>query len=434
MRVLAIETSCDETGIAIVEGTKTSGGYTFSLLGAAALNSQAALHAHYGGVFPSLAKREHEKNLPIILTQALMHAQPKFARENSLARSSSEDEQGRTRACLPAGRDFFEANFGEAIHALGIDAIAVTQGPGLEPALWTGITFAQNLAKETNLPLLLANHMEGHLISSLAQLSPGTSHTLKTFALENVQLPVLALLISGGHTEFVLMKNWFEYEVIGETQDDAVGEAFDKVARMLGLPYPGGPQISKLASEAREKSLSHKGPRISSLADNLPVGNARPDHLLDNSSLSLPRPMLHSKNLDFSFSGLKTAVLYALRDLGGIQNLSPEQVAMFAREFEDAVGDVLIAKTQRALEETGAQTFVIGGGVAANTYLRNCLTEFLKENFPAVELRLPDLSITGDNGVMIAEAALARALSGLDDTPKSEVRAYSNRFSILAPK
>jgi len=432
MRVLAIETSCDETGIAIVEGTKTANGFTFSLLGAAALNSQAALHAHYGGVFPSLAKREHEKNLPIILTQALMHAQPKFARENSLARSSSEDERGRTE-------DFFEANFSEAIHALGINAIAVTQGPGLEPALWTGITFAQNLAKETNLPLLLANHMEGHLISSLAQLSPGTSHTLKTFALENVQLPVLALLISGGHTEFVLMKNWFEYEVIGETQDDAVGEAFDKVARMLGLPYPGGPEISKLAQQSRETPQKLASKKSSDLLARRQSTSRQGEARLFSQQVSaalvtLPRPMLHSKNLDFSFSGLKTAVLYALRDLGGIQNLSPEQVADFAREFEDAVGDVLIAKTRHALDETDAQTFVIGGGVAANTYLRNRLTKFLKENFPAVELRLPDLSITGDNGVMIAEAALARALSGLDDTPKSEVRAYSNRFSILAPK
>jgi N6-L-threonylcarbamoyladenine synthase len=426
MRVLAIETSCDETGIAIVEGTKTDSGegFVFTLLGAAALNSQAKLHAEYGGVYPNLAKREHEKNLPIILVQALIHAQPKFARENSLARSSSEDEQGRTE-------DFFEANFGEAIKTLGIDAIAVTQGPGLEPALWAGIVFAEKLAQDTGLPLLLTNHMEGHLFSSLAQ---SENSTPVTFALKDVQLPVLALLISGGHSEFVLMKDWFEYAVIGETQDDAVGEAFDKVARMLGLPYPGGPEISKLANETREKSLSHKGPRVSSLADNLPVGKARPDHLLNNSSLSLPRPMLNSGNLDLSFSGLKTAVLYALRDRGGIHKLSKDDIALFACEFENAVGDVLIAKTRRALDETGAQTFVIGGGVAANTYLRERLATFVQSEFPDVVLRLPDLSITGDNGVMIAEAALARALSGLDDTPKGEVRAYSNRFSILAPK
>jgi len=144
--------------------------------------------------------------------------------------------------------------------------------------------------------------------------------------------------------------------------------------------------------------------------------------------------MLHSKNLDLSFSGLKTAVLYALRDRGGIQKLSSQDIAEFAREFEDSVADVLVAKTRRALEETSAHTFVIGGGVAANTYLRDKLKACVEEEFPTVALRLPDTSITGDNGIMIAEAALARALCGLDDTPKEEVRAYSNRFSILAPK
>ncbi len=357
MKVLAIETSCDETGVALVEGVKTEKGFTFTQIGNAALNSQAKLHAEFGGVYPNLAKREHEKNLPVIMEQALRDA---------------SDEQ--------------------------IDAIAVTQGPGLEPALWAGITFAENLAKEKNVPLLAINHMEGHLISSLVQNGK----------LEDVQLPVLGLLISGGHTEYVLMREWFNYEVIGETQDDAVGEAFDKVARMLGLPYPGGPQISKLAEEARRANLQ--------------------------SEKKLPRPMLHDKNLNVSFSGLKTAVLYTLRDMGGIQHLSTEQQMAFAREFEDAVGDIFIAKTRRALDETNAQTFVIGGGVAANKYLREKLVMFIRDEFPNVDIRLPDLAITGDNAVMIAEAALARALSGIDDVAREPLRAYSNRFSILAPK
>ncbi|HVY72787.1 MAG TPA: tRNA (adenosine(37)-N6)-threonylcarbamoyltransferase complex transferase subunit TsaD [Candidatus Paceibacterota bacterium] len=357
MNILAIETSCDETGVALVSGTKTENGFAFAELGAFALNSQAKLHAEFGGVYPNLAKREHEKNLPIILEQALKNV---------------GDEP--------------------------IDAIAVTQGPGLEPALWAGITFAENLAKEKNLPLIAANHMEGHLISSLVQDG----------LLENVQLPVLGLLISGGHTEYVLMREWFNYEVIGETQDDAVGEAFDKVARMLGLPYPGGPQISKLAEQARVENMT--------------------------SDLELPRPMLHNKDLNVSFSGLKTAVLYKLRDMGGVQNLSHEQKMVFALEFETAVGDIFVAKTRRALEETDAKTFVIGGGVAANTYLRERLVMFLEDEFPNVEVRLPNLAITGDNAVMIAEAALARALSGIDDVAKEPLRAYSNRFSILAPK
>jgi N6-L-threonylcarbamoyladenine synthase len=364
MKVLAIETSCDETGVALVEGEKTERGFVFRLLGQAALNSQAALHAEYGGVYPNLAKREHEKNLPIILEQAL-----KSVREAQ-------------------GGDGFE----------GVDAIAVTQGPGLEPALWAGITFAEALAKEKNLPLIPTNHMEGHLISSLVQDGK----------LENIELPVLGLLISGGHTEYVLMKNWFEYEVIGETQDDAVGEAFDKVARMLGLPYPGGPQISKLAEQARNETGAV--------------------------SVKLPRPMIHDKNLNVSFSGLKTAVLYMLRDAGGIQALNAEQISAIALEFEHAVGDIFVAKTRRALEESEAKTFVIGGGVAANKYLRERLVAFLADEFPNVEVRLPELSITGDNAVMIAQAALARALSGIDDVAKEPIRAYSNRFSILPPK
>lgn len=352
MKVLAIETSCDETGIALVEAKKVGDGFAFKTLGVAALSSQAKLHAEYGGVFPNLAKREHQKNLPILYRE--------FANETA-------------------------------------NAVAVTNGPGLEPALWQGIEFAKRVAAERSVPLLPTNHMEGHLISSL----------VKDGKIEDIQLPILALLISGGHTEFVLMKNWFEYEVVGQTRDDAIGEAFDKVARMLSLPYPGGPEISKLAEHARTQNLK-----------------------LD---IQLPRPMIHNKDLDVSFSGLKTAVLYAIRGKGGIQALSSDEIAAFAREFEDASTEVLIYKTKRALEDSGAQTFVIGGGVAANKHIRESLQNAIASEFPNVEFRLPNLDITGDNAVMIAQAALMRALSGIDDTSTDEVRAYSNRFSISPP-
>lgn len=344
MKVLAIETSCDETGIALVEGEKLAGGYTFAVKKAALL-SQALLHAPYGGVYPNLAKREHEKNLPALFAEF-------------------KDEQ--------------------------YDAVAVTAGPGLEPALWTGIEFAKKLAKEKGVPLLPVNHMEGHLISSLARLENNK------FQISNIKLPVLALLISGGHTELVLMKEWFEYQVIGRTLDDAAGEAFDKVARMLELPYPGGPHISRLATEARTKSQT--------------------------SNIKLPRPMMHSGTCDFSFSGLKTAALYQLRD----KTLTDEQKAAFAAEFEDSVGDVLVAKTKKALEDSGARTFVIGGGVAANKYLRERLQKLIGEKFDDVELRLPELSITGDNAVMIAQAALARALGGKQDAADDTLRAVGN--------
>jgi len=340
MKILAIETSCDETGIALVEGEKTPGGFAFTTLKAELL-SQAMLHSPYGGVYPNLAKREHIKNLPALFE--------KFSKET-------------------------------------FEAVAVTHGPGLEPALWTGIEFAKKLAKEKNVPLLPTNHMEGHLISSL----------VKNGRLEDVQLPVLALLISGGHTEFVLMKDWFEYEIVGETLDDAVGEAFDKVARMLELPYPGGPEISKLASLAREAN--------------------------DVSEIKLPRPMLAAKNCDVSFSGLKTAALYALRG----KNLNEKEKTAFARELEDSVADILVSKTRRALEETGARTFVIGGGVAANSFLRSSLQDLVTKKFDDVEFRLPELSITGDNAIMIAQAALVRSLSGLPAADITDLRAVGN--------
>jgi N6-L-threonylcarbamoyladenine synthase len=369
MKVLAIETSCDETGVAIVEGEKINppagGGFEFRVLGSA-LASQASMQAQYGGVFPNVAKREHEKNLPIMLEQALKSA-------------------------------------GGSIQSLGIDAIAVTEGPGLEPALWQGITFAQKLAKEENLPLLPINHMEGHLLSSLAQKQSNNLQNVGVSELKEVQLPVLALLISGGHTEFVLMREWFRYEILGQTLDDAVGECFDKVARMLGLPYPGGPMISQHADFARKNNLTSK--------------------------IVLPRPMLRSNSCDVSFSGLKTAALYALKDV----ELSEDEKKAFAREFEDAVGDVFTTKTRRALQESGAKTFVIGGGVAANRYLRDLLQQLITDEFDDVDFRLPELSITGDNAIMIAEAALIRRLSNLNDE-RSELRAFSNRFSILTPK
>ncbi len=409
MKVLAIETSCDETGIALVEGVARdpdAGGMRleFTILKAALL-SQAALHSPYGGVYPNLAKREHIKNLPILLEQVL----------------------GEFRKETPSKAK--ESPF-------GIDAVAVTSGPGLEPALWSGITFAQKLAKEKNLPLLPVNHMEGHLISSLAQDGK----------LEDVALPVLGLLVSGGHTEFVLMREWFVYELVGQTLDDAVGEAFDKVARMLGLPYPGGPEISKLAEQHRKENVSDK-----SLAQGLPVeaglGGGQtedPRGLLGNTfSLKLPRPMLNTNNCDVSFSGLKTAVLYALRDFQKSKAtpskakespLTQKEKAEFAREFEDAVADILVAKTRRALQQTGAQTFVLGGGVAANTHIRAQLQKLITEEFPQVAFRLPELSITGDNAVMIAQAALARSLAGVQTVPDRIIIRAEGKLSLQTTK
>ncbi len=367
MRILAIETSCDETGVAILEGKKIAGGFSFTVLGQALL-SQAPLHREYGGVYPTLAKREHEKNLPVLLERALKSA----------------------GMALPPP----------------VDALAVTHGPGLEPALWTGITFAQKLSHEWKKPLFSINHMEGHLISSLARLENNNhqnSSGKELYLISNIAFPVLALLVSGGHSEFVRMDDWFKYKIIGETLDDAVGEAFDKVARMLGLPYPGGPEISRLASSARDAGI--------------PASRAK-----------LPRPMLQSGNCDVSFSGLKTAALYALRDMGGAKKLTAEEKAAFAREFEDSVAETFAAKTRRALNETAARTFVLGGGVAANAHLRTTLVTMIRKEFPDVEIHLPDSSTTGDNAVMIAETALIHLLAGnwKLEAPHNDIRAVGN--------
>ncbi|MFH1956552.1 MAG: tRNA (adenosine(37)-N6)-threonylcarbamoyltransferase complex transferase subunit TsaD, partial [Patescibacteria group bacterium] len=244
MKILAIETSCDETAISVVE----CWGNPFSARGGSAFGgkilsnvvaSQIKIHAKWGGVVPNLAKREHIKNLPVVLKKALGKIKMK-----------------------------------------NIDLIAVTVGPGLEPALWVGINFAEDLAKKCNKKIIGINHMEGHLVSPLLNLK---------LKIKNLKFPAVALLVSGGHTELVLIKDWLKYKIIGQTRDDAAGEAFDKVAKMLKLPYPGGPQVSKLAESFKFQVSSFK--------------------------TKLPRPMIKSNDYDFSFSGLKTAVLYLLKDL-----------------------------------------------------------------------------------------------------------------------
>ncbi|MFA5996774.1 MAG: tRNA (adenosine(37)-N6)-threonylcarbamoyltransferase complex transferase subunit TsaD, partial [Candidatus Paceibacterota bacterium] len=341
MKILAIETSCDETAIAIVEATGDEQNAQFTVLGNTLL-SQIELHRQYGGVFPALAKREHAKNLVPILEAALeeaelLHEDTQAISEKTRAKISEilAREPGLTES-------FFE--FVSECEPPEIDVIAVTVGPGLEPALWVGINFARSLALLWDKPLVAVNHMEGHIMAALARERQGdTSHPRGvTLSINDVALPILALLISGGHTELVLMKEWLQYELVGQTLDDAVGEAFDKVARMLSLPYPGGPEISRLAEAVRE------------------LGGETP-------KFALPRPLIHDATCNFSFSGLKTAVLYLLKKNPEISEVEKQHMA---HEFENAVTEVLWKKTARAIEETGAQTLVIGGVVSANTHIR----------------------------------------------------------------
>ncbi len=330
MLVLGIESSCDETGVALYD--------TEHGLLAHQLHTQIAMHAEYGGVVPELASRDHIRRLTP-LTQACLHQ---------------------------AGKTFAD-----------IDAIAYTQGPGLGGALLAGASFANALAFALNKPIIPVHHLEGHMLSPL--LSD-----------DKPDFPFVALLVSGGHTQFMAVKGIGDYTLLGESIDDAAGEAFDKTAKLLGLPYPGGAKLSELAR------LGHSG------------------------SLHFPRPMLHSHDLNMSFSGLKTAVLTAVNKIKaetGCGEALPEQIRHdICREFQNAVVDVLTSKAKQALKQTGYKQLVVAGGVGANWQLRQSLS-----SLPEVHTFFPPLAYCTDNGAMIAFAG-AMHLSSARPTGSFNVR------------
>lgn len=368
MNILAIETSCDETAVSVVRAEGAFPNATYTVLGNA-LFSQIDIHREYGGVFPAVAKREHARTIVPMLERALDEAAL-----TSTPYTLSDDVHEELATLLYREHALADALFAhlETHEHPEIDAIAVTSGPGLEPALWVGINFAKALSRAWDIPLIPVNHMEGHIFVTL----------FDGVKLQPVAFPALALLISGGHTELVLMHDWHKYERIGTTRDDAVGEAFDKVARMLNLPYPGGPEISKLATLARSEGV-------------VPT-------------VSLPRPMLNTDDFDFSFSGLKTAVLYALTDKEITLALQKEM----ALAFEDAAAEVLVKKTQRALDAHATQTLILGGGVAANAHIRDSFAALFAQEYPDRALYLPKQNLTTDNAIMIALAAHAQHARG----------------------
>jgi len=318
MLILGIETSCDETGVALLDSEA-------GLLGQA-LHSQVEMHQAYGGVVPELASRDHVRRVLPLLERVL----------DGACRSRSD-----------------------------IDAIAVTAGPGLAGALLVGTSIAHAIGYAINRPVVSVHHLEGHLLSPLlADSAPA--------------FPFVALLVSGGHTQLMRVDGWGRYDLLGETVDDAAGEAFDKTAQLLGLGYPGGPAVSRLAE----------------------FGNA--------GAIRLPRPMLKSADLDFSFSGLKTAVLMAVRRQ---TNLCEQGRADIARAFVDAIVEVLATKTRRALTATGLKRLVIAGGVGANAQLRARLR--IDAQRDGTEVHFPPVDLCTDNGAMIALAGLA-ALQQVD--------------------
>jgi len=364
MKILAIETSCDETALAVIEARGGLSNPQFEILGSV-ISSQIAIHRPFGGVVPNLAKREHAKNLPLILKQIF---------KNLKLNNSKIDLKLK-------------------IKNLKLDALAVTIGPGLEPALWTGIEFAKNLYKKLithnkQLKIIGANHLEGHLYSFL--LAQKTEFPISNFQIpdksrknkksnppisgQNIKklFPAIALIVSGGHTILLKMDSLTKWKKLGETRDDAVGEAFDKVAKMLGLPYPGGPEIQKAA----EKGNPH--------------------------AIEFPRPMIYDKNYDFSYSGLKTSVLYYLRDLQQT-TYNKQQINDVAASFQEAALEVLVKKAERAVKEFGAKSILLSGGVAANASLREKLKVTSKKL--KVKFMAPPMKFNTDNAVMIGIAA-----------------------------
>ncbi|HEY0964275.1 MAG TPA: tRNA (adenosine(37)-N6)-threonylcarbamoyltransferase complex transferase subunit TsaD [Candidatus Paceibacterota bacterium] len=388
MLILSIETSCDETAVSLIEATGEFPHATYEVHGNA-LWSQIEVHREYGGVFPALAKREHVLTIVPMLEKAIAEA---GIEPNDYTPELTEQQEEEIRTLLSRERELADAilTFHREHGAFSVDLIAVTSGPGLEPALWVGINFAKALALLWDVKIVPVNHMEGHVLSSVFDIE-------RDDQLSDISFPAISLLISGGHTELILMRNWGQYEKIGQTRDDAVGEAYDKVARLLGLQYPGGPEIAKRAEEARKKKL----PPYS----------------------TLPSPMLNSGDLDFSFSGLKTAVRYAVQD----KELNETDILAIARDFEDAVSTVLLKKALAAVETYQAQTLIVGGGVSANHYLKRMFEATFLVEAPDVTVYFPQPKLSTDNSIMIALAGHARAHSAFAPRGSDVIRADGNK-------
>lgn len=329
MKVLGVESSCDETGIALVEFTGTA----VPQLRAHALHSQADMHEAFGGVVPELASRDHIRRV-IPLTRRVLEQAGVILRD--------------------------------------VDVVAYTQGPGLAGALLVGAGFAVALGLALNRPTLAVHHLEGHLLSPFLSADPP-------------EFPFVALLVSGGHTQLMRVEAVGRYELLGETIDDAAGEAFDKSAKLLGLGYPGGPALARLAAQGR--------------------GDA----------YALPRPLMHSGDLDFSFAGLKTAVMTQHRKLGAAP--TDQERADLAASAQAAIVDVLVHKSLGALRRTGLRRLVVAGGVGANAELRAQLGQACQAR--GVRVHYPELSLCTDNGAMIALAAAMRLQAGLAKTART---------------
>lgn len=398
MKILSIETSCDETSVAIVEAKGGLKNPLFEILSNIVL-SQIKIHAHWGGVVPMVAKREHQKNLIPILIKSLRKSKI-LKNSKSELRNSKQIQSHKIKTInkiLEREPELLEQflKFIPTIEKPKIDAIAVTVGPGLEPALWVGVNFAKALALIWDKPVIGVNHMEGHIIASKLATN---KHKIENRKSKIVKFPAIALLVSGGHTEMVLIKKWGDYKIIGQTRDDAAGECFDKTARMLELPYPGGPQIAKQAENFKKYPLTFRM-----------GGWTRREMEKEAFNIKLPRPMIHSGDFDFSFSGLKTAVLYMLRDMKERHINIGDFTPMICNEIQQSIIDVLISKTIKAVKNFDAKSIILGGGVVANKELRKQMKKAVAQKLKATALYLPPAKLATDNGAMIGVAGYLRA-------------------------
>jgi N6-L-threonylcarbamoyladenine synthase len=416
MRVLGIETSCDETAAAVVEGKNpptplyTKGAVKVL---SSVVSSQIEIHKKYGGVVPEVAAREHVLNILPVINEALEKAGISIMSLRE-ARHGRRSNLGKTHySRLPR---FAEA--ASLAMTVGIDAIAVTTGPGLITSLQVGVETAKVLSYVWKIPAISVNHIEGHIYANwLLPISEVKSQKSKVKS--NIVFPALILTVSGGHTMLVLMNGHGKYKIIGETVDDAAGEAFDKAAAMMGIGYPGGPIISAMAAQFKKspQPLASHSP-----ASHFRQGGHRRSGPLHKGGekISLPRPMINSKDYNFSFSGLKTALLYKIQkdptspfNNKGLRGASPEWkkiIPEYCFEFQQAAIDVLIHKTIKAAEKLNAKTIMLSGGVAANLELRKQMKENVECRMSNVEFLIPDLKYTTDNAAMIATAGYFKAL------------------------
>jgi len=404
MIILGIETSCDETAAAVVRGEDGKVEVLSSVI-----SSQINIHKKYGGVVPEVAAREHVLNILPVIDKAL--AEAGIDRFNFGNTSRSVHVTKSPHPPLLKGV---------------IDAVAVTVGPGLITSLIVGVETAKTLSYVWNLPIVAVNHIEGHIYANFVGvkskiplgLSSGRRQNPKSKIkdeknklVNDIKFPAIVLTVSGGHTMLVFMKGHGRLKVIGDTLDDAAGEAFDKAAQMLGVGYPGGPAIAKMAAKYDSRVIP-------------PPPFIPPSLKLRRTSkgvIKLPRPMLDAKNFDFSFSGLKTALLYQLKKDKNWKKRIPE----YCHELQQAIIDVLITKTIKAAKKYNVKTIMLAGGVAANIKLRQQLTDSVRPEIPEAKLLIPDLAYTTDNAAMVAAAGYFKAKKG-KFTPRPKLKADSN--------